>query len=65
MTKEIQITTEEYNSIPKFIGKKDTGNLQIGINRKTYGGLISLEGTPEEVELFCCILEDNGISADR
>lgn len=65
MNKEIQLNTEQYNSFLLIIKNlKHTGRLDIKINRKTYGGLISLSGTNEEIESFCSFLEENKISFD-
>lgn len=61
MIKEIEYTNEEFNLVVNFINKTEKpGRLSVGMNRKTYGGLITLDGTSEEIELFSSILENNG-----
>ena len=65
MTKEIQLTNEQFNLIIPFIQKcEKPGKLSVGMNRKTYGGLITLNGTFEEIELFSSILENNGFPSN-
>lgn len=65
MIKEIALNTNDFNYAVAIIQKiKDSGRLIIRINRKTYGGLITLDGTSEKIELFCSILENKGISTE-
>lgn len=65
MIKEIALNINDFNHAVAIIQKiKDNGRLLIRINRKTYGGLITLDGTGEEIELFCSILENEGISTE-
>lgn len=62
MTKEIQLSNEDYNLAVAIIQKqKDTGRLSIQMNKKTYGGLITLNGNSEEIESLCSILLNNGV----
>ena len=63
MIKEIKLTNDDFNSAVAIIQKiKDSGKLLIGLNRKTYGGSITLDGTLEEIDSLCSILENNDIS---
>lgn len=65
MIKEIALNTNDFNHAVAVIQKmKDSGRLLIRMNRKTYGGLITLDGTSEEIGLFCSILENEGISTE-
>lgn len=65
MNKEIHLNTEQYSSFILIIKNlPDTGELEMKINAKTYGGLITLKGTMNEIELFCSFLEDNNIPTD-
>lgn len=65
MIKEIALNTNDFNYAVAIIQKiEDSGRLLIKINRKTYGGLITLDGKSEEIELFCSILENEGISTE-
>jgi hypothetical protein len=65
MVKEIELTNDEYNSVVSIIQKiKANGKLSVGLNRKTYGGLITLDGTLEEIESLCSILDNSGISTN-
>lgn len=62
MNKQIQLDTDQYDSFLLIIKNiPDTDRLEVGINRKTYGGSISLKGTTEEIEFFCSFLNDNNI----
>lgn len=62
MIKEIKLTNDDFDSAVIIIQKiKDNSKLHIKLNRKTYGGLITLEGTVEQIESLCSILEENGI----
>lgn len=62
MVKYIELNKDDYNSSIAIIQKiKDNSRLMVKLNRKTYGGLITLDGTAEEIESLCSILEDNGI----
>lgn len=62
MIKLIELTTDDFDSAVTIIQKiKDNGKLFVKLNRKTHGGLITLEGTFEEIESLCSILEENGI----
>ncbi|WP_029272274.1 hypothetical protein [Flavobacterium sp. KJJ] len=65
MVKEIALNNDEFNSAVIILQKiEDTGKLLIRMNRKTYGGLITLDGTLEEIESLCSIFENQGISTD-
>ena len=65
MIKEIELTNDEFNSAVSIIKElKDTGKLSIRMNRKTYGGLITLNGTSEEIEFLCSALKNNGIATN-
>lgn len=62
MTKYIELNKDDFNSAVSIIQKtKDNGKLLIKLNAKTYGGLITLDGTSEEINSLCSILENNGI----
>ncbi len=62
MIKEIQLSNENFNLAVAIIQKqKDTGRLSIQMNRKTYGGLVTLTGNSEEIESLCSILLNNGV----
>lgn len=62
MIREITLDNDDFNSAIAIIQKiKDNGKLLIRLNRKTYGGLITLDGTLEEIESLCLILENNDI----
>lgn len=62
MTKYIELNKDDFNSAVSIIQKiKDNGKLLIKLNAQTYGGLITLDGTVEEINSLCSILENNGI----
>jgi hypothetical protein len=62
MIKYIEMNNDDYNSAVSIIQKiKDNGRLLVKLNRQTYGGLITLDGTAEEIKSLCSILENNGI----
>ena len=62
MIKYIELNNDDYNSAVSVIQKiKDNGRLLVKLNRQTYGGLITLDGTAEEIESLCSILKNNGI----
>ena len=62
MTKYIELNKDDFNSAVSIIQKtKDNGKLLIKLNAQTYGGLITLDGTAEEINSLCSILENNGI----
>lgn len=62
MTREIKLTNDDFESAVIIIHKmKDNCRLFIKLNRKTYGGLVTLEGTFEQIKYLCSILEENGI----
>lgn len=62
MIKYIELTSDDFNSAVAIIQKiKDNSRLMVKLNRKTYGGLITLDGTAEEIQSLCSILENNGI----
>ena len=62
MTKYIKLNKDDFNSAVSIIQKiKDNGKLLIKLNAQTYGGLITLDGTVEEINSLCSILENNGI----
>ncbi len=62
MIKEIQLSNEDYDLAVAIIQKQnDTGRLSIQMNRKTYGGLVTLTGNLEEIESLCSILLNNGV----
>lgn len=63
MIKQIELTSDDFDSAVTIIQKiKDNGKLLIKLNRKTYGGMIRLEGTFEEIQSLCSVLEENGIA---
>ena len=62
MIKYIELTSDDFNSAVAIIQKiKDNSRLMVKLKRKTYGGLITLDGTAEEIQSLCSILENNGI----
>ena len=62
MIKYIELTSDDFNLAVAIIQKiKDNSRLMVKLNRKTYGGLITLDGTAEEIQSLCSILENNGI----
>jgi len=62
MLKYIELTSDDFNSAVAIIQKiKDNSKLMVKLNRKTYGGLITLDGTSDEIQSLCSILENNGI----
>lgn len=62
MIKNIELNSEDFKSAIEIIKTvKDNNNLLVRLNHKTYGGLITLDGTSEEIESLCSILENNGI----
>jgi len=65
MIKEIALNNNDFDCAVAIVQKMtDNGRLLIKINRKTYGGLITLDGTTEEIKSFCSILENEGISTE-
>lgn len=65
MTKYIELNKDDFNSAVSIIQQtKDNGRLLIKLNTQTYGGLITLDGTAEEIESLFFILENNGIITD-
>ena len=62
MIKYIELNNDDFESAITIVKTvKDNGRLLVKLNRQTYGGLITLDGTAEEIELLCSILKDNGI----
>jgi hypothetical protein len=62
MIKYIELNSEDFKSAIEIVKNvKDNNRLLVRLNRKTYGGLITLDGTAEEIAHLCSILENNGI----
>ena len=62
MIKYIKLNNDDFNSAVVIIKKiNDNSRLMIKLNRQTYGGLITLDGTIEEINSLCSILGNNGI----
>lgn len=62
MIKYIELNSEDFKSTIEIVKNvKDNKRLLVRMNHKTYGGLITLEGTSEEINSLCSILENNGI----
>lgn len=62
MIKYIELNSEDFKSAIEIVKNvKDNNRLLVRLNRKTYGGLITLDGTVEEISHLCSILENNGI----
>ena len=62
MIKYIELNSEDFKSAIEIVKNvKDNNRLLVRLNRKTYGGLITLDGTVKEIAHLCSILENNGI----
>ena len=65
MIKYIQLNSEDFKSAIEIVKKAECSNrLLLRLNHKTYGGLITLDGTSEDIECLCSFLQDNGITTD-
>jgi hypothetical protein len=64
MIKYIELNSDDFIKAIEIIKKQPKNpKLFAKLNRQTYGGLITLDGTSEDIDSLCSVLKDNGIIA--